>query len=100
MDTLRTSASIPAQVKPEPGRQREAGTAAIEFGLMAPFLVVLVVATIEVGTAVYEAMLVQNAAEAGAIYVAKHGYDATGITTAVTSATSLTGRITATPAPT
>ena len=81
-----------------PWRQDEAGVAAIEFGLMAPFLMMLVVGTVEVGSGVYQAMLAQNAAEAGAVYASKHGFDIDGISGAVLGATAAAG-ITATPAP-
>jgi Flp pilus assembly protein TadG len=78
--------------------QTERGVAAIEFGLMAPFLVLLVVATVEMGTATYHGMKAQSAAEAGAIYASKYGLDTVGIGNAVVNATDLAG-ITATPAP-
>ncbi len=77
----------------------KAGTAALEFGLMAPFLIMLVVATVEVGSAVYQGMEAQNAAEAGAVYASRHGFDTAGITGAVLNATPAAG-ITAAPAPT
>ena len=73
-----------------PWRQDEAGVAAIEFGLMAPFLMMLVVGTVEVGSGVYQAMLAQNAAEAGAVYASKHGFDVDGISGAVKSAGGIT----------
>jgi hypothetical protein len=50
----------------------------------------------------YEAMQVNNAAEAGMLYAAKNGWDSAGIVTAVQNAgTVLTGgpNLTATPAP-
>lgn len=74
------------------------GIAAIEFGLMAPFLALLVVATVELGTAIYQGMQAQNAAEAGAVYASKYGLDLAGIGNAVANATDAAG-ITATPAP-
>ena len=74
------------------------GTAAMEFGLAIPFLLILVVATVEVGFATYEAMQVYNSAEAGALYAAKNGFNSTAISNAVVNATSLTG-VTASPAP-
>jgi Flp pilus assembly protein TadG len=74
------------------------GTAAIEFGLAIPFLLILVVATVEIGFATYEGMQVYNSVEAGALYAAKNGFDATGISSAVVNATGLSG-ITASPAP-
>jgi Flp pilus assembly protein TadG len=77
----------------------ECGSAAIEFGLLAPLLVIFAVGTLDIGTAAYRAMQVQAAAEAGAFYVSESGFDAAGITSAVTSAINSNPRITATPAP-
>jgi len=62
-------------------------------------LVVLVIGIAEVGFAAYQAMQVQDAVEAGALYAAKKGNDPVGITAAVLNATSLTA-ITVTPSPT
>lgn len=81
---------------PPPGG--EAGIAALEFGLMAPFLVLLLVAATELGSSIYQAMQTQNAAEAGAVYASKHGFNVAGISAAVASATTAAG-IAATPAP-
>jgi Flp pilus assembly protein TadG len=75
-----------------------AGTAAIEFGMAAPLLVLLMVAVIEVGTAIYQGMQAQNAAEAGAVYASKYGLDPAGISNAVANATAAAG-LAATPAP-
>lgn len=75
------------------------GTAALEFGLAIPFLLVLIIGLTEVGMAAFEAMQVENAAEAGAVYASQHPTDLTGIQNAVVNATSTAG-ITATPAPT
>jgi Flp pilus assembly protein TadG len=79
-------------------REAVAGTAAIEFALCIPIFLVLLVGVIEVGFSMYQAMQVSNAAEAGMIYAAKNGWNAAGITTAVTSASGTQG-ISATPAP-
>jgi len=80
------------------GVAKSRGTAAIEFGLAIPFLLVLLVGTVEIGFATYEGMQVYNSAEAGALYAAKNGFDAAAISSAVVSATSLSG-VTASPAP-
>jgi hypothetical protein len=80
-------------------RRSEKGTAAIEFGLFIPVLLILLTGTVELGRAMYEAMQVNNAVEAGMLYAAKNGYDAGGIAAAVANATATPG-ITATPAPT
>lgn len=75
------------------------GSAAIEFALAIPILLVLVAGTAEIGFGVHEAMQVYNSVEAGALYASKHGFDVTGISNAVVNATGTSG-ITATPAPT
>ena len=72
--------------------------AAIEFALLSPLLVLLLIGLVEVGFASYEAMQAQNAAEAGALYAARHGWDSAGIQAAVVNATG-SSDVTATPAP-
>ncbi|WP_316229503.1 TadE/TadG family type IV pilus assembly protein [Bradyrhizobium sp. SZCCHNR1070] len=85
------------------GRRSESGTAAIEFALFLPFLFILLVGTVDLGFAMYEAMQVSNAVEAGMLYAAKNGWDSAGITNSVLSASSVypggTPALTATPAP-
>jgi Flp pilus assembly protein TadG len=81
----------------------ESGNAAIEFGLFIPVLLILLTGTVELGFLMYEAMQVNNAVEAGALYAAANGFNAASITSAVTNASVLpTGlnALTATPAPT
>ena len=83
-------------------RGSESGTAAIEFGLFIPVLLTLLTGTVELGLLMYEGMQVSNAVEAGALYVAKNGWNSAAITSAVTNAGVLpTGlnTLTATPAP-
>ena len=75
-----------------------AGTAAIEFGLIAPFLLILLAGTIEIGFTIWQQMAVYAAAEAGAGYAIKNGWNATAISSAVVNATDETS-ITANPAP-
>ena len=78
----------------------DAGMAAVEFAFVAPVLVAIIVCTGDLGLAFYRKMQVQNAAQAGAQYVALHGFtDATSISAAVTGATTFSG-ISASPAPT
>ena len=79
-------------------RTGENGSTAIEFGLFAPLLVILLVGVFEIGFAAYEAMQVSNAAEAGLVYAAKNGWDQTGIVNAVTASSS-SNNIQASPAP-
>lgn len=75
------------------------GTAALELGLLTPLLVLILVSVVEIGRGAYEAMQVRYAVEAGMQYAANNDYNAAGIMTAVTSASSAVG-MTATPAPT
>jgi Flp pilus assembly protein TadG len=77
----------------------EEGTAAIEFALMIPLLLTLMMGVVDLGFAIYTGMQVYSAAEAGALYAARNGWDSAGISSAVTGATGTSG-ITATPAPT
>jgi Flp pilus assembly protein TadG len=74
------------------------GAAAIEFGIMVPLLTLAVVSVIDIGLAVYRKMQVENAAQAGAQYAIARGFDSTGVSSAVTSATNSTA-ITASPQP-
>jgi Flp pilus assembly protein TadG len=75
------------------------GTAAVEFALLAPILMTLLAGVVEIGMAAYQAMQVQAAVEAGALYAAKYGAsNLSGITQAVLNATGTAG-ITASPAP-
>ena len=74
------------------------GSAAIEFGIAAPILMILFVGVVEVGFAAYQAIQVQAAIEAGTLYAAKNGGDSAGISTAVLNATGFVG-VTATPSP-
>jgi Flp pilus assembly pilin Flp len=79
-------------------RRDERASTAIEFGLFAPLLVTLLVGIFEIGFAMYGAMQVHNAAEAGLIYAAKNGWDQAGIASAVVSSSG-TSNIQASPAP-
>jgi Flp pilus assembly protein TadG len=76
----------------------ENGTAAIEFGLVGTFLGLLLLGLVDFGMGYWEQMQVGNAARAGGEYAILNGWNQSGITAAVTSATGL-GSITATPAP-
>jgi Flp pilus assembly protein TadG len=77
----------------------EKGTAAIEFGLVGTMLSLLLLGVIDFGMGYWEKIQVGNAARAGGEYAIFNGWVSSGITTAVTSATSLSS-ISATPAPT
>lgn len=74
------------------------GAAAVEFSLFAPMLVGMIICTMDFGVAVYRKMQVQHAAQAGVQYAIANGYDSSGITSAVTNATTYAG-ISASPAP-
>lgn len=74
------------------------GSAAIEFGLAAPLLLMILAGVVELGFTMYQTMQVYDSVEAGALFAAKNGYDDAGISAAVTNATGTQG-ITATPAP-
>jgi len=74
------------------------GVAAIEFAVIVPTLVLMMICTVDLGMGIYRKMQVQNAAQAGAAYAMFHGFAADSISTAVTSATSFSG-IAASPAP-
>ena len=74
------------------------GTAAIEFAIIAPLFIVLILGIVELGFAAYQAQQVQSAAEAGILYAAKRGFDLNGITQAIRGATDANG-ISAMPVP-
>jgi Flp pilus assembly protein TadG len=76
---------------------RADGSAGVEFGFVAPGLIFLMVASLDLGLGIYQKTQVQGAAQMGAAYAAAKGFNAAAITAAVQSATSLT--VTATPAP-
>jgi Flp pilus assembly protein TadG len=74
------------------------GSAAIEFGLFMPLLILLLTAVAEIGLAMFGAMQVHNATSAGVLYAAKNGWNQAAIANAVVNASNVSG-ITATPAP-
>ncbi|WP_407187317.1 TadE/TadG family type IV pilus assembly protein [Bradyrhizobium centrosematis] len=76
----------------------ERGVAAAEFGILIPLLSLMIVSVTDVGLALYRKMQVENAAQAGAQYAIARGFDTSGISNAVASATNATG-ITASPPP-
>ena len=85
------------------GRGSQSGTAAIEFALFMVPLLYLLTGAVELGLLMYEAMQVNNAVEAGMLYVAKNGWNSAAIVTAVQNAGTVYGAggptLTATPAP-
>lgn len=76
------------------------GVSTIEFAIVAPAIAILLVGITDFGMGLWEEMQVADAAQAGAAYAALNGWNSTstGIETAVTSATSLSG-LQASPAP-
>ena len=74
------------------------GSVAIELGLLIPLLAIFVTGVVELGFGLYQAARVYDASEAGMLYAAKYGWNATGISAAVVNATSAPG-IAATPSP-
>jgi Flp pilus assembly protein TadG len=87
---------FPARAALDLGTDRR-GVAAVEFALIAPVLCLLVAGLIDGSRLIVQTMQVKAAAQAGADYARKHGWDAVGIAGAVTSATSIA--VSATPAP-
>ncbi len=73
----------------KPWRDRR-GIAALEFGLVAPMLVLLLVGMCDYGIAIWEQMEVGNAARAGAAYASIHGWNSAAIENAAIRATELT----------
>jgi Flp pilus assembly protein TadG len=73
----------------------DAGTSLIEFALLAPVLIFLLIGLIEVGRYTYFAILASNAARAGVAYGAQNAitaFDATGIqSAALQDAQNITG---------
>ena len=75
------------------------GVAAVEFAFMIPIFGLMLISVTDIGLSVYRKMQVEGAAQVGAQYAVVHGFDASAISTAVTSASNATA-VTATPAPT
>ena len=80
-------------------RRCERGVAAVEFGLTAPLLLIVLVPVVDLGIAFAMQQQLQNAAQAGAQYAATQpSLNASAVAAIVTAATSLSGVI-ASPAP-
>jgi Flp pilus assembly protein TadG len=62
------------------------GAAAVEFALVSPFLLGLLVPIADLGAYVYDSMQLQLAAQAGAEYAARHDWDPNGILSAMQNA--------------
>lgn len=74
------------------------GVAAVEFAITVSLLFIPFLGGVEVGYAAFQAMQVQSAVEAGALYAAKNGFDSANIGLAVRNASTVTG-VTAAPSP-
>lgn len=79
------------------GKQRQAN-AVIEMALIAPTLVFLLIGLADYGTAIYNRMQVQHAAQAGADFAMRNGFNSAAIVAAVTNASGFVG-LAATPPP-
>ena len=75
------------------------GAVSVELGITLSLLTIMVIPTIDIGMGAYTQMQVANAAQAGAEYAAVNGWNSANVSTAVTSATKLSG-VSASPAPT
>ena len=80
---------------------RDDGSAAVEMGILFPFLLILTTGLVDVGVEMMTSMAVNNASQAGAAYAVMNPADATsggsGITAAMNAASGLV--IQAIPAP-
>ncbi|MGY3033354.1 Flp pilus assembly protein TadG [Bradyrhizobium sp. USDA 4354] len=92
----RLLSSLTRHVRAAVSDQR--GVAAAEFGILIPLLSLMAVSVTDIGLALYRKMQVEHAAQAGAQYAIARGFDASGISNAVASATNATN-ITASPPP-
>lgn len=79
-------------------RRHDGGVAAIEFAIVIPLLVMMLICAVDLGMGIFRHMQVQNSAQAGAQYAMGTAFSATAISNAVANATGYTG-VTATPSP-
>lgn len=64
------------------------GGVAVEFGLIAPFLLLLLTGALDFGMAAFTWMEAQHAAQAGAQYAVRNGWDSAQISAVVATSTS------------
>lgn len=69
-------------------RRERRGNAAVEFAMISPVLLGLLVPIADLGAYVYDAMQLQLAAQAGAEYAARHDWNPAGIMSAMQNASS------------
>jgi Flp pilus assembly protein TadG len=74
------------------------GSSAVEFALISPLVITLLVGIVDYGLATTQRLATRHAAQAGAEQAALHGFDATKITTAMQNASPGVA-VAATPAP-
>ena len=74
------------------------GAAGVEFALLLPVLVLLLMGMFDYGALAFQTMQVAAAANAGADYALHHGWNSTAVQNAVTGATTLPS-VSASPAP-
>lgn len=74
------------------------GVSAIEFAIVGGALALLLLGILDFGIGYWEKTQLQDAAQAGAQFAARSGYDSASIQAAVTNATTLSG-VQASPAP-
>lgn len=86
------------QVVKSPFGVDQNGIAAIEFGIILPIILVIAIATLDLGQGIYKNMQVQNAAQMGAQFAATRGFDPSLISQIVTDSTGFAS-IEATPEP-
>lgn len=72
-------------------RDDRRGVTAIEFAMIAPILIALMISIVDLGVGMYTDTQLANAAQAGATYAMQKGYDAGVITTVTQASTRLTG---------
>jgi hypothetical protein len=77
---------------------KKEGSAAAEFALLIPLFAILVTGAVELGYTLYQAKRVYDAAEAGILYASQNGFNASGISSAITTSTGIPG-MAASPAP-
>jgi Flp pilus assembly protein TadG len=65
------------------------GGPAVEFGIVFPIFLILILAIAYYGTAIFQIMAVSNAAQVGANYAILNGYNPTTIQTKVNAATGI-----------
>lgn len=74
------------------------GVAAIEFAILIPLLLAMLICAVDLGTGLFRLMQVQNSAQAGAQYAIVQSFDSSAISNVVVNATGLAG-ISAVPVP-